>query len=72
MTTRWKLQLVVDPVECDGHGVCAEVFPERIELDAWGYPVIDDADISPTIQEHAERAVRTCPRQALHLVERRC
>ena len=72
MTTRWKLQLVVDPVACDGRGVCAEVFPERIDLDPWGYPLVEDADISPTIQEHAERAVRACPTQALHLVERRC
>ena len=72
MSTRWKLELVVDPVACDGHGVCAEVFPERIERDPWGYPLIDGADVPPTIQDHAERAVRTCPRQALHLVERRC
>jgi ferredoxin len=70
--TRWKLELIVDPVECDGHGVCAEVFPERIERDPWGYPVIDSSDISPMLEEHATRAVRTCPRQALHLIERPC
>ncbi|HXZ62042.1 MAG TPA: ferredoxin [Acidimicrobiales bacterium] len=69
---RWKLQLVVDPVACDGRGVCAEVFPERIECDRWGYPIVDEADITPAIEEHALRAVRSCPRQALHLVERRC
>jgi ferredoxin len=70
--SRWSLELVVDPVACDGRGVCAETFPEHVELDRWGYPVIDDAAIAPALFEHAVRAVRSCPRQALHLVERKC
>jgi ferredoxin len=48
------------------------MLPERIELDRWGFPVIDDGAIAPALLEHAERAVRSCPRQALHLVERTC
>jgi len=72
MTARWKLEIVIDPIACDGHGVCAEVFPERIERDRWGFPIVDAADITPVLQEHAERAVRVCPRHALHLVERPC
>ena len=36
--SRWRLELVLDPVACDGRGVCAEMLPERIELDRWGYP----------------------------------
>ena len=36
-----QLQLHVDPIACDGHGLCADLLPERIELDEWGYPVID-------------------------------
>jgi len=70
--SRWSLELVLDPVACDGRGVCAEMLPERIELDRWGYPVIDDEAITPVLVEHAVRAVRSCPKQALHLVERRC
>jgi ferredoxin len=70
--SRWSLELVLDPVACDGRGVCAETFPERIELDRWGYPVIDGEAIAPALFEHAERAVRSCPKQALHLVERKC
>ena len=31
-------ELVVDPVACTGYGLCAELFPEGIELDDWGYP----------------------------------
>ena len=69
--SRRTLELVLDPVACDGRGVCAEMLPERIELDRWGYPVIDDAEIAPALVEHAVRAVRSCPKQALHLVEHR-
>ena len=29
----------VDPIACDGHGLCADLLPERIELDEWGYPI---------------------------------
>ena len=72
VVSRWSIALVVDPTACDGRGVCAEVLPERIELDRWGYPILDDEAIAPTLYDHAIRAVRSCPRQALHLVERRC
>ena len=68
----WSLDLVVDPIACEGRGVCAEMLPERIELDRWGYPVVDGKEIPPRSTEHAVRAVRACPPQALHLVERRC
>ena len=70
--SRTKLELVLDPVACDGRGVCAEMLPERIELDRWGYPVFDDTEIVPGLFEHAVRAVRSCPKQALHLLERTC
>ena len=69
--SRWSLELVLNPVACDGRGVCAEMLPERIELDRWGYPVIDGGAIEPALFEHAARAVRSCPKQALHLVERK-
>lgn len=69
---RWKVELVVDPILCDGHGVCSEIVPERIELDPWGYPIIDKDEIVPALYDHAARAVRECPVQALHLVEHRC
>jgi ferredoxin len=52
--------------------VCAEIYPEHIELDPWGYPLIDDHDVPAALHEHAVRAVRSCPRQALFLVERTC
>jgi len=56
--SHWSLDLVVDPIACDGRGVCAEMLPERIELDRWGYPIVEGAEIAPAHVEHAVRAVR--------------
>jgi ferredoxin len=68
---KWRVSLVVDPTLCDGHGVCAELFPERVKMDHWGFPIINGEEIPGTIVDHARRAVAACPRLALHLVERR-
>lgn len=40
-------------------------------MDRWGYPIIDQKDIPLQLGEHADRAVSSCPRLALHLIERR-
>ncbi|MBV8385425.1 MAG: ferredoxin [Acidimicrobiia bacterium] len=61
------LRLHLDPIACDGHGVCAELFPERISLDDWGFPIIDEAPIDRELVEHARRAVVACPVLALSL-----
>jgi ferredoxin len=68
---KWRVTLVVDPTMCDAHGVCAELFPEWVTLDPWGFPIIDQEAIPPALVDHARRAVLACPRLALHLVERR-
>ena len=60
-------RLTVDPIACSGHGLCAELFPEGIELDDWGYPIIRDGEVGPELREHALRAVRSCPVLALRL-----
>lgn len=65
---RRRLALMVDPVACDGHGVCAELFPERITCDPWGYPILERGPIPPDLEPHARSAVAGCPRMALHLV----
>ncbi len=69
--SKWRVTLVVDPTRCDGHGVCAELFPEWVKVDHWGYPVIDQEAIPAALVDHARRAVAACPRMALHLVEGR-
>ena len=62
-----KQRMIVDPIMCTGHGVCADLFPERITLDDWGYPIIDGAPIGRDILAHARRAVEACPALALRL-----
>ena len=60
--------LRVDPITCEGHGLCAELFPERIALDDWGYPIVDPSPIPAPLAGHARRAVAACPVLALRLV----
>ena len=35
------VRLLIDPVACDAYGYCAELLPESISLDEWGYPIVD-------------------------------
>jgi ferredoxin len=59
----------VNPITCEAHGMCAELLPERITLDEWGYPIVDESPLSPELASHAQRAALACPTFAL-LVER--
>jgi ferredoxin len=61
--------LRVDPIACDGRGICAELFPERISLDDWGYPILDSEPIPASLDGNARRAVAACPTLALRLVQ---
>jgi ferredoxin len=60
-------RLVLNPTKCVAHGLCAELFPERITLDDWGYPMIDPEPIPAALDDHARRAVAACPTLALIL-----
>lgn len=60
-------QLKVNPIACTGHGVCAELLPEIIELDPWGYPILRSGTVPPPLIGHARRAAVTCPTLALLL-----
>lgn len=60
-------RIVVDPIKCEAHGLCAELLPERITLDEWGYPLIDGRPIPASLDGLARRAVRACPTLALRL-----
>jgi ferredoxin len=60
-------RLRVNPIACEGRGLCAEVFPEMITLDDWGFPIIRDQGVPPGLRPAAEEAVRLCPRLALRL-----
>ncbi len=62
--------LVVNPVQCDGYGHCAELAPELVHLDEWGYPILATAPTplaARAVHESARLAVRHCPRRALRV-----
>jgi ferredoxin len=59
--------LRLDPIRCDGYGMCAELLPELIALDDWGYPIITPGPIPDRLLDHARRAVDVCPVLALRL-----
>ena len=60
-------RIEVDIIACDGRGVCAERFPERIHLDDWGYPIIDPTPFGRSLLPHAKGAMAACPVLALRL-----
>lgn len=70
MSERVEHRLRVNPILCDGYGYCAEIVPERIALDDWGFPMVSAESIDDDeVLGHARRAVGTCPRLALLLEE---
>jgi ferredoxin len=58
-------RLRLNPIACEAHGMCAELLPERITLDEWGYPVIDGEPLPHSLLAHARRAAQACPTFAL-------
>lgn len=62
-----EYEFTVDRIRCDGRGLCAELVPELIRLDDWGYPIISPGPIPEHLMPLAERAVEDCPVLALAL-----
>ena len=60
-------QLRVNMIKCDGFGHCAELLPERIDLDSWGYPIISEEPLTDDLLKPARRALFVCPVGALRL-----
>ncbi|MER5642296.1 ferredoxin [Kitasatospora sp. NPDC002227] len=65
MTKPGHESLRIDRIACTGHGQCAELLPELISLDEWGYPVQHGTAVPRSLRAHARRAIRACPRLAL-------
>jgi ferredoxin len=61
----------VNPIACEAHGMCAELLPERITLDEWGYPLIDAEPLTQELLGNARRAAQACPTLALLLQRER-
>ncbi len=61
------MRLVVNPITCEGHGMCAELLPELIRLDDWGYPIVDTSPVPIALLDLARRAELACPTLAIRL-----
>jgi ferredoxin len=62
-----SLHVTIDPVACDAYGYCAELLPELITLDEWGYPIVEAKPVGAALLGPAKRAVRDCPKRAITL-----
>lgn len=60
--------LRVDWPACKAHGICAELLPEVISLDEWGYPIVHEP-VKREVLIMAKRAVKACPTLALRLAQ---
>jgi NADH:ubiquinone oxidoreductase subunit F (NADH-binding)/ferredoxin len=62
-----EVQLAVDWTRCRGHGLCAHIVPELMQLDQQGYPLMLDMPVPPWLEHDARRAADMCPALALRL-----
>ncbi|MEU6675978.1 NADH-ubiquinone oxidoreductase-F iron-sulfur binding region domain-containing protein [Streptomyces sp. NPDC046853] len=62
-------RLAVDWTLCQGHGLCADIVPELIQLGPDGFPSVAEASVPRYSEARAARAVRRCPALALRIEE---
>jgi ferredoxin len=71
MSSSDERTLVLNPILCDGRGLCQEAAPDLIELDEWGYPLMRGGGLrirlSRDDEQQARAAVQSCPKLALHI-----
>ncbi len=71
MSTEPVGTLVLDPIRCDGRGMCHDAAPGLIELDEWGYPLLPSGTLRAPIERSDMKAARdathACPLLALHI-----
>ncbi|MGI5168676.1 ferredoxin [Spirillospora sp. CA-253888] len=60
-------RVAIDWSRCDGHGLCAYLVPELIQLDRYGFPVVLGTDIPAWMERDVSRAVSMCPALALRV-----
>ena len=66
MTT---VRISIDPVACEAYGYCAELLPEAITLDEWGYPIVDGAPLPADLRGPGQARRTGLPPAGDHLDE---
>ena len=64
-----SVRVTIDWTRCTAHGLCAELLPELIDLDDWGYPVVAGGPVPADLEPHAVAAREACPALAVRLDE---
>ncbi|MDT7549689.1 MAG: ferredoxin [Actinomycetota bacterium] len=59
----------IDWKSCDARGLCAELVPELIKLDEWGYPIVQPGVVPKPLMGHVKRAAAACPTLAVHVIK---
>ena len=59
--------LGVNPIACDGIGICAHLAPDLVRLDSWGYAILARRSLEADDERRAGLAVAACPRRALFI-----
>lgn len=62
-----RRRLRVDPIACDGVGICAHLAEDLVRIDSWGYPIVSDHFIDERSLRQARAAVLACPHRALFI-----
>ena len=61
------MKIVVDWDRCEAHGACMKAAPEAFLLDEKDRLHLLVEEVTPDLRARVERAVQSCPRQALSL-----
>ncbi|ANS31950.1 hypothetical protein R1CP_36720 (plasmid) [Rhodococcus opacus] len=61
------MRVRVDPIKCQGYGICLELSPRHFVRDDWGLAQSSDADAEPSDPDLA-RAVEQCPIKAIRWI----
>jgi ferredoxin len=69
VSTDQSAHLRIDPIACDGIGICTHLAPNLIRVDSWGYPILSGQTLTKRDRKAAESAVAACPRRALFIAE---
>lgn len=59
--------LRVNPIACDGIGICAHLAPDLVRLDSWGFAILAGGPLEADDERRAGLAVTACPRRALFI-----
>lgn len=58
----------VNPVKCQGYGICSDILPSLFVRDEWGFAQAAARDVEPAERSNLDRAVEECPVRAIRII----